>query len=142
MDVKYYPSDDIVSIVAAKQNTAYCEDLAYDWSVALGYAEEDSEEIAYLEIIGVSGWLKIGYDAETDTLLLGRDIEGDFRVVESGEFVNYKRWYDAGDGDGYWETVKMKLRNASRHFAEVFAHLESSPESDPAEGDGQPPDAG
>ena len=142
MDVRYYPSDDIISIVAAKQNTKYCEDLAYDWSVALGYAEKDSEEIAYLEIIGISGWLKIGYDAETDTLLLGRDIEGDFRVVESGEFVNYKRWYDAGDGDGYWETVKMKLRNASQHLAEVFAHLESSPDAGPADSDGRPPDAG
>ena len=142
MRLIYTPSEDALFLIAGDQNAEGSQDLAHGGGVAFGYTEEDSEEIANLEIIGVSECLKIGYDAETDTLLLGRDIEGDFRVVESGEFVNYKRWYDAGDGDGYWETVKMKLRNASQHLAEVFAHLESSPESDPAEGDGQPPDAG
>ena len=142
MHVSYHPSEDIVMLGEGKQYIDDNEDLEYDWSVILGYAEEDGKEIASVDIIGISGWLKIGYDAETDTLALGRDPEPNCQVLESGEFVGYRRWFDFGDGDGYWQTVKLELRNASRHLAEVFAHLGLSPDAAPAEGDGRPPDGG
>ena len=142
MDVKYYPSDDIVSIVAGKKNAEGLEALTYDQGVALGYAEEGSEDVVYVEILWISEWLKEGYDAETDTLTMGPDPVRDFRVVENGDLVSYRHWYEYMDGDGEWEPMKLELRNASRHLAEVFAHLESSPDAGPAGGEGQPPDAG
>ena len=128
MDVKFYPSDDIVSIVAGKQNSEGLEALSYDQGVAVGYAEEGSEDVVYVEILWISDRLKQGYDAETDTLTIGPDPVRDFRVVESGDIVSYRHWYEYGDGDGEWEAMKLEFRNAARHFAEVFAALPSPPD--------------
>ena len=108
----------------------------------MGYAEEGSEEVVYVEIIGISRWVKAGYDAETDMLALGCDPAREFRVVESGEFVSYREKVIYSDDDVEWEPVKLEIRNASRHLAEVFAHLGLSPDVAPAEGGGRPPDAG
>ena len=142
MWVGYIPSEDVVTLIAGKENAEGREALAYDQGVILGYAEEGSEEVVAVDIHWISDWLKAGYDAETDTLTLGQDPVRDFRVVECGEFVCYRHWYEYKNGDGEWEPVKLELRNASQHLAEVFAHLESSPEADPAEGDGRPPATG
>lgn len=130
MDVKYYPSDDIVSIVAGKQNAEGLEALTYNQGVAVGYAEEGSGEVVYVEILWFSERLKHGcYDAETDTLTIGPDPVRDFRVVESGDIVSYRHWFDFKDGDGQWEPMRLELCNASRHFAEVFAALPSPPDA-------------
>ena len=63
-----------------------------------------------------------GYDAATDTLTLGDkpDAGADYRVVDNGDFVSYRQWFDDGSG---WDIVAVDLRQASIHLAPVLAAL-------------------
>ena len=59
-----------------------------------------------------------GYDADTDTLTLGDKPDADYRVVDNGDFVSYRQWFDDGSE---WDVVAVDLRRASVHLAPVLA---------------------
>ena len=59
-----------------------------------------------------------GYDADTDTLTLGDKPDADYRVVDNGNFVSYRQWFDDGSE---WDVVAVDLRRASVHLAPVLA---------------------
>ena len=68
-----------------------------------------------------------GYDADTDTLTLGDkpDADADYRVVDNGDFVSYRQWFDDGSE---WDIVAVDLRQASKYLAPALAAL-SQPET-------------
>ena len=60
------------------------------------------------------------YDPDTDTLTLGDKPDADYRVVDNGDFVSYRQWFDDGSE---WDVVALDLRRASVHLAPAIAAL-------------------
>ena len=123
MRVSYYPEEDALIM------TAYCGGcsggtLRDDFRVILNFADESSEDVARIDILDVSRFLPFsaerGYDADTDTLTLGDkpDADADYRVVDNGDFVSYRQWFDDGS---QWDVVALDLRQASKYLAEAIA---------------------
>ena len=60
-------------------------------------------------------------------LTLGDKPAADFRVVDNGDFVSYRQWFDDGSE---WDVVAVDLRRASVHLAPVIAaHAQPAPVS-------------
>ncbi len=130
MRVRYYPDDDGVALVAANKggDGATVRD---DFGVILEFAGEGSEDITRMDVLRVSRFLPLsaerGYDAETDTLTLGFKPNSDerYRVVDNGDFVSYRQWFDDGSE---WDVVAVDLRQASVHLAKVIASQPPAPD--------------
>ena len=125
MQVKYYPEDDALIMIAAHGGRSGAA-LRDDFGVILDLADVGSEDVTRIDILNVSGFLPLsaerGYDAATDTLTLGDkpDAGADYRVVDNGDFVSYRQWFDDGSG---WDIVAVDLRQASKHLAPALAAL-------------------
>ena len=128
MKVKYYAEDDVL-IMTAYRGGCSGGTLRDDFGVIFVFEGEGSENIARVRVLNVSDFLPLdadqGYDADTDTLTLGDKPEADYRVVDSGDFVSYRQWFDDGSG---WDIVAVDLRQASKHLAPALAAL-SKPET-------------
>lgn len=125
MLVKYYAEDDAL-IIIANQLGRSGGTLRDDFGVILDFADESSEDVTRIDILNVSRFLPLsaerGYDADTDTLTLGDkpDAEADYRVVDNGDFVSYRQWFDDGSG---WDIVAVDIRQASKYLAPALAAL-------------------
>ena len=123
MQVKYYAEDDVL-IMTASRGGCSGGALRDDFRVIFVFESVGSENIARLRVLYVSDFLPLdaerGYDADTDTLTLGDkpDAEADYRVVDNGDFVSYRQWFDDGSG---WDIVAVDLRQASKYLAPVLA---------------------
>ena len=121
MPVKYYAEDDAL-IIIANQGGLSGGTLRDDFRVILDFADESSDDVTRIDIIDVSRFLPLsaerGYDADTDTLTLGDKPDADYRVVDNGDFVSYRQWFDDGSE---WDVVAVDLRRASVHLAPVLA---------------------
>ena len=70
--------------------------------------------------------LRHGYDAKSDTLLLGQATDDPALITKNGDFVGY--WKpDADDPDGFWEPIGVAIKRASKHLAPVLADLPKRP---------------
>ncbi len=122
MRVRYFPEDDIVELFVARTKGGSGAALRDYFGVILTFAEEGSEDVTCLDILGVSRFLPLcaekGYDAATDTLTLGDKPDAGYRMVDNGDFVSYLQWF--GDGSE-WDNVAVDLRRASVHLAQVIA---------------------
>ena len=125
MQVKHYPEDDALIIIADPHGRSGAS-LRDDLWVIVDFADEGSEDVTRIDILNVSWFLPLsaerGYDADTDTLTLGDkpDADADYRVVDNGDFVSYRQWFDDGSG---WDIVAVDLRQASKHLAPALAAL-------------------
>ena len=123
MEVKYYPEDDALIMDIARGGCSGGT-LRDDFGVILVFESECDENIARVRVLNVSDFLPLsaerGYDADTDTLTLGDKPEpdADYRVVDNGDFVSYRQWFDDGSE---WDVVALDLRRASAHLAPVLA---------------------
>ncbi|MCE2502298.1 MAG: hypothetical protein J4G13_15800 [Dehalococcoidia bacterium] len=123
MQAKYYSEDDALVISGTRRGRSGAA-LRDDFGVILDLADEDSEDVTRIDILNVSWFLPLsserGYDADTDTLTLGDkpDADADYRVVDNGDFVSYRQWFDDGS---QWDVVALDLRQASKYLAEVIA---------------------
>ncbi len=121
MPVKYYAEDDAL-IIIANQGGLSGGTLRDDFRVILDFADESSDDVTRIDIMDVSRFLPLsaerGYDADTDTLTLGDKPDADYRVVDNGDFVSYRQWFDDGSE---WDVVAVDLRRASVHLAPVLA---------------------
>ena len=130
MRVKYYAEDDAMVIEAFRGGCSGGA-LRDDFGVILNFADEGSEDVTRIDILNVSWFLPLsaerGYDADTDTLTLGDkpDADADYRVVDNGDFVSYRQWFDDGSE---WDIVAVDLRQASKYLAPALAAL-SRPET-------------
>ena len=123
MKVKYYAEDDALIIIANGRGRSGGT-VRDDFRVILDFADEGSEDVTRIDILDVSRFLPLraerGYDAETETLTLGDKPDADFRVVDNGDFVSYRQWFDDGSE---WDVVAVDLQQASAHPAPVLATL-------------------
>ena len=121
MKVKYYAEDDALIIIANGQGRSGGT-VRDDFRVILDFADKGSENVTRIDILDVSRFLPLraerGYDADTDTLTLGDKPDADYRVVDNGNFVSYRQWFDDGSE---WDVVAVDLRRASVHLAPVLA---------------------
>ena len=127
MKVKHFAESDGIMLIASDQygNGGTLRD---DFGVIISYADEDGEDVTQVDILQVSRFLPLcperGYDAETDTLTLGEKPEADYRIVDSGDFVSYRQWFDDGSE---WDLVALSLRQASRHLAPAIGAQPAPP---------------
>ena len=125
MQVSHYPEDDVLILIASPKGGGGGT-LRDDFGVifAIDGEDEDDENITRVDIHHVSRFLPLraerGYDADTDTLTLGNKPTADYRVVDNGDFVSYRRWFDDGSE---WDVVAVDLRPASVHLAPALAAL-------------------
>ena len=125
MRVRYYAEDDALIIIANPLGRSGGT-LRDDFGVILDFMDEGSEDVTRIDILNVSWFLPLsaerGYDADTDTLTLGDkpDADADYRVVNNGDFVSYRQWFDDGS---QWDVVALDLRQASKYLAPAIAAL-------------------
>ncbi|MCY4651927.1 MAG: DUF2283 domain-containing protein [Dehalococcoidia bacterium] len=104
---------------------AICASLLYDHNIAVSLATEDGHDIVGLEILGASAFIPLGnrgYDAETDTLTMGRTTGDPDLITENGDLVAY--WQvDEEYPDRFRDPVGVAIRRASVHLAKVSAEL-------------------
>lgn len=130
MQVKYYPEDDALLMIVAHGGRSGGA-LRDDFGVILTFEDVGVENVVRVDVLNVSWYLPLsaerGYAADTDTLTLGDkpDADADYRVVDNGDFVSYRQWFDDGSG---WDIVAVDLRQASKHLAPALAVL-SKPET-------------
>ena len=123
MEVKYFPEDDAL-IMDISRGGCSGATLRDDFGIILVFESESVEDIARVRVLHISDFLPLdaerGYDADTDTLTMGDKPTSDFRVVDNGDFVSYRQWFDDGSE---WDVVAVDLRQASVHLAPVLAAL-------------------
>ena len=123
MQVKYYADDDVLIMTASKGGCSGGT-LRDDFGVIFTFEGDGSENIARVRVLNITDFLPLGvergYDADTDTLTLGDKPDADYRVVDNGDFVSYRQWFDDGSG---WDIVAVDLRQASQHLAPALAAL-------------------
>ena len=130
MEVKYYQEEDVLLIIKYRRGRSGGT-LRDDFWVIFTFEDVGNENITRVDIHDVSRFLPLraerGYDASTDTLTLGDKPAADFRVVDNGDFVSYRQWFDDGSE---WDVVAVDLRQASVHLAPVIAaHAQPAPVS-------------
>jgi len=125
MRVRYYAEEDVLLLIASPKGGGGGT-LRDDFRVifAIDGEDEGDESITRVDIHDVSRFLPLraerGYDADTDTLTLGDKPDADYRVVDNGDFVSYRQWFDDGSE---WDVVAVDLRRASVHLAPALAAL-------------------
>ena len=123
MQVSYYPEDDVLILIASSQGGGGGT-LRDDFGVifVIDGEDEGDENVTRVDVHGATRFLPLdterGYDADTDTLTLGDKPDADYRVVDNGDFVSYRQWFDDGSE---WDVVAVDLRRASVHLASVLA---------------------
>ena len=121
MKVKHFAKSDGIMLIASDQygNGGTLRD---DFGVIISYADEDGEDVTQVDILRVSRFLPLGaargYAVATDTLTLGDKPDADCRIIDNGDFVSYRQWFDDGSE---WDLVALDLRQASCHLAPAIA---------------------
>lgn len=119
--------DQEVNVLGIMTDTpeAMCASLLYDPGIAVSLATEDGHDIVGLEVLGASAFIPLGnrgYDAQTDTLTMGRTTGDPDLITENGDLVAY--WQvDEEDPEGFRDPIGVAVRRASVHLAKVSAEL-------------------
>ena len=99
--------------------------LLYDPGIAIDLATEEGHEIVGITVMGASAFIPLGnrrYDADTDTLTMGRTTGDPDLITENGDLVAY--WQvDEEDPDGFRDPIGVAIRRASVHLGKVSADL-------------------
>ena len=123
MEVKHYLEEDVLLIIKSRTGRSGGA-LRDDFGIIYALEDVGNENITRVDIHHVSYYAPLdaerGYDAASDTLTLGDKPDADFRVVDNGDFVSYRQWFDDGSE---WDVVAVDLRRASVHLAPVLAAL-------------------
>ena len=123
MEVKYYPEDDVLLIIKSRRGRSGGT-LRDDFGIILTLEDVGNENVTRVSVHGATRFLPLdaerGYDAATDTLTLGDKPDVDYRVVDNGDFVSYRQWFDDGSE---WDVVAVGLRRASVHLAPVLVSV-------------------
>ena len=127
MRVDYDDEFDILRVDAARRAISY--PLLHDDDVVVHLAAEDGKQIVGVEIWAALRYLplgKDGYDANTDTLTMGRTTSNLKFIAECGDFTGY--WEpDVNYPDEHPEAIGVALKRASVHLAEVSARIAGVP---------------
>ena len=83
---------------------------------------EDGHDVVGIEIIGGSAYLplgKKGYDARTDTLMLGEKCAKPDLITKNDDFVAYWQVDEEFPEVGFLEPIGVEIRNVSSHIANM-----------------------
>ena len=123
IDYVHYDSEVDALRVTTDVGGATSASLLYNSDIVVDLASEDGYEIVGLGILCASLYLplgKKGYDAETDTLLMGDSTSDAALITENDDFIGYWEVFE-GDSDEFRDPVGVAVKNASVHLAEVMA---------------------
>ena len=127
MRVRYDQEFDVLSIMTDTPE-AICASLLDGPDIAVSLATEDGHDVVGVEILGVSAYLPLGnsgYDAETDTLTMGRTVSEPELITRNGDLVGY--WQvDKYDADGFRDPIGVAIKRASVHLANVSAKMSAT----------------
>lgn len=94
--------------------------LLDDPGIAVELATADGHDIVGLIVMGASAYVPFGeaYNAETDTLLIGRKTGDPKLTIENGDIIGYWK-VDEDDPDGFRDPIGIAIKRASKHFAGI-----------------------
>ena len=103
--------------------------LLDDPGIVIELATGAGHDIVGLIVIGASAYLPLGgngYDAKTDTLVIGTKTDNPALITENGDFVGY--WQvDELEPEGFRDPVGIAIRKASMHLAAICTALSVQP---------------
>ncbi len=124
MRIIYDHEVDVLRVITETPD-AVSASLLYDPGIAIDLATEEGHEIVGITVMGASAFIPLGsrgYDAQTDTLTMGRTTGDPDLITENGDLVAY--WQvDEEDPEGFRDPIGVALRRASVHLAKVSAEL-------------------
>lgn len=123
IDYVHYDSEIDALRVATDRYGVTSASLLYNSDIVVDLATEDGHDIVGLGVLCVSLYLplgKKGYDADTDTLLMGYSTPDPELITENGDFIGYWKVFE-GDPNRFRDPVGVAIKNASVHLAEVLA---------------------
>ena len=127
MRVRYDHKEDILRLITETPD-ATSASLLDDPGIAVELATEDGHEIVGVTVLGMSAYLPLGnrgYDAETDTLTMGRTAADPELITRNGDLVGY--WQvDKCDADGFRDPIGVAIKRASVHLASVSAKMSAN----------------
>lgn len=118
----HYDDDDSVDILhfdtGAPSFGGYT--LPDDGDVIVFVATEDGHDIAAVTVMAGSTYLPLGrgYDADTDTLMLGRTIDDPNKVTGNGDITVWWK-LDEDFDDGFLNPIGVAIKNVSAHIANM-----------------------
>ena len=116
----YSPEDDHLRLVTQIPSTVSAS-LLGDPGIALDLSTEDGHELVGVEILGISAYVplgKNGYDADTDTLTMGKTTTDPELIAQNGDLIGY--WHaDKHEPGGYRDPIGVAIRRASVHLAKA-----------------------
>ncbi len=94
--------------------------LLDDPGIAVELATPDGHDIVGLIVMGASAYIPFGkaYNADTDTLFIGRKTGDPKLTTENGDIVGFWQM-DEDDPDGFRDPIGIAIRQASKHFAVI-----------------------
>ena len=118
-----YDSEANVLQVATETPGGTAASLLHDPGVAVELATHDGHDIVGLIVIGASAYLPLGngcneYNADTDTLLIGKKTNDPSLISRNGDIVGYWR-VDEDDPDGFRDPIGVAVKHASKHFEAI-----------------------
>ena len=125
MSINYVHYDSEVDAlrIATDRDGATSSSLWYNSDIVVDLATEDGQDIVGLGVLCASMYFplgKKGYDAETDTLLMGDSTPAPALITENDDFIGY--WQvDEDDPDRFQYPIGVAVRHASVHLTEAIA---------------------
>ena len=121
MKVSYHHIDDLLYIDTGTPDIV-SDSLLDTPGVVVHIATQDGRDIVGVTVMGASAYLPLGnggYDAETDTLLMGRSTTDPKHITENGDILGYWQLDKYDPSDGYQYPIGVAIRRASVHLAKV-----------------------
>ena len=123
IDYVHYDSEIDALRVATDRDGDTSDSLWHNGDIVVDLATEEGLDIVGLGVLCASSYLplgKKGYDADTDTLLMGYSTPDPALITENGDFIGY--WQvDEADPDGFRYPIGVVVKRASVHLAEAIA---------------------
>ena len=123
----YSPEDDYLRLVT-QIPSAVSASLLDDPGIVLDLATEDGHEVVGVEILGISAYVplgKNGYDADTDTLTMGKTTTDPELITENGDLTGY--WHvDKHEPGSYRDPIGVAISRASIHLAKASEEMSAN----------------
>ena len=123
IDYIHYDSEVDALRVATDRYGVTSASLLYNSDFVIDLATEDGHDIVGLGVLCASLYLpldKKGYDADTDTLLMGGSTSDPALITENRDFIGYRQ-VDEAETDGFRYPIGVAIKRAGVHLAEALA---------------------
>ena len=116
----YDKESDLLAIRTGEKQTVGSS-AEYDPNLVVFVATEEGHDIVGFEVIGGGGAylrMELGYDADADTLTIGRTADEPSLRTENGTLVAHWKKHDA-DPSGFMDPIGVTVKNAKAVLAGV-----------------------